>query len=79
LLPSLSSPIGGLVVAVDVTTGDLVSGGESGMERRFRVEAKTFFFSTKELRAFVLGAPCEPWCLDARLFYTVMYIVYFTL
>jgi hypothetical protein len=47
LLPSLSSLIGGLVVAVDVTTGDLVSGGERGMERRFRVEAKTFFFSTK--------------------------------
>jgi hypothetical protein len=36
-----------LVVAVDVTTGDMVSGGECGMERRFRVEAKTFFFSTK--------------------------------
>jgi hypothetical protein len=47
LLPSLSSLIGGLVGAVDVTTGDLVSGGERGMERRFRVEAKTFFFSTK--------------------------------
>jgi hypothetical protein len=36
-----------LVVAVDVTTGDMVLGGECGMERRFRVEAKTFFFSTK--------------------------------
>jgi hypothetical protein len=28
-----------------------------------------------ELRVFVLGAPCEPWCLDALLFYTVMYII----
>jgi hypothetical protein len=36
-----------LVAAVDVKTGDMVSGGESGMERRFRVEAKTYFFSTK--------------------------------
>jgi hypothetical protein len=24
---------------------------------------------------FVLGAPCEPWCLDAHLFYTVMCII----
>jgi hypothetical protein len=36
-----------LVVADDVKTGDLVLGVESAMERRFTVEAKTFFFSTK--------------------------------
>jgi hypothetical protein len=29
-----------------------------------------------ELRVLVLGAPREPWCLDARLFYTVMYIIF---
>jgi hypothetical protein len=28
-----------------------------------------------ELRVFVLGAPCGPWYLDTRLFYTVMRIL----
>jgi hypothetical protein len=27
------------------------------------------------VRVFVLGAPCEPWCLDALLFYNVMCIL----
>jgi hypothetical protein len=43
-------------------------------------ELRAFYLGALcELRAFVLGAPCEPWCLDARLFYIVMYIIYFTL
>jgi hypothetical protein len=35
------------IVADDVKTGDLVVGVERAMERRFKVEAKLFFFSTK--------------------------------